>query len=473
MERGWRLRFVRGGEWFAPALATVVTPLLVLPLVVGGYQDASDFAAAAVVVTAAVEVLAALLLYLHWRLTGGRASWLVLALVAVAVQSLALAGSIVAHPKVVESHPVRLLLSQVLLAAILLAVALLARHHRLRVDPLLAGTVLGGVVVVTRYVLVNYTAPAHLSPTAVNALTAVVLVVDVAIVVAVFTLAVAPRWVRVRLTIALTLLGVGHVAAYPAPRGVVESSVAIFATLLGATTLLTLALALLRSSWSDNRAALETLRSKLEEAEAGARVEQARLHELRATISGLGAASRLLHHESSVSPTHRRKLESMVDAEMGRLQRLLTDGATGPVAPVDIDATIEPIVLRHRTRGYPIRWSPGGDRAIARSDQVAEVVNVLLENAIQHAGGAGASVETRRVDHVIEVVVSDTGPGVSSAVRSRIFEWGARGQGSHGQGIGLNVAQQLIQDLGGYLRLIDSEAPGATFVLGLPAEERS
>jgi signal transduction histidine kinase len=54
-------------------------------------------------------------------------------------------------------------------------------------------------------------------------------------------------------------------------------------------------------------------------------------------------------------------------------------------------------------------------------------------------------------------------------VRERLFEWGARGPGSRGQGIGLNVAWSLAESQGGYLHLRDTSGPGATFVVGLPA----
>ena len=111
------------------------------------------------------------------------------------------------------------------------------------------------------------------------------------------------------------------------------------------------------------------------------------------------------------------------------------------------------------------------ERVLADGDNVAEVVNQLLENAFQHAAGAEARIYTRRIDGIIEVAVADSGPGVDRSVRPRMFEWGGRSTASSGSGIGLNVARQLTVKLGGYLRLVDSPALGATFVLGLPAEE--
>jgi signal transduction histidine kinase len=128
---------------------------------------------------------------------------------------------------------------------------------------------------------------------------------------------------------------------------------------------------------------------------------------------------------------------------------------------------------RHKLRGFRVHWIPSGERVLAQGDHVAEVVNVLLENAFHHAAGAGARVHTRRIDGVIEIAVADSGPVIDRSARPRIFEWGERSNGSSGSGIGLNVAKQLTVELEGYLRLVDSPASGATFVPGLPAEERS
>jgi signal transduction histidine kinase len=248
--------------------------------------------------------------------------------------------------------------------------------------------------------------------------------------------------------------------------------VTVLTNILGVTILLALAIALLRVSILGDREALRSARTKLEQVEADVRVDAAHLHEIRATIAGLTSASMLIHQADNVSDDRRHTIETMVDSEMGRLQRLLHAEHPTEHVPVDIDAVIQPVLLRHQLRGFPVHWIPSGERVLAHGDHVAEVVNVLLENAFQHAAGAGARVHTRRIDGVIEIAVADSGPGIDRSVRPRIFEWGERSNGSSGSGIGLNVAKQLTVELGGYLRLVDSPASGATFVLGLPAEER-
>lgn len=456
------------------AFVAVAAPVVAVPLLTPEVGQATQIAGVSGVVTYVVVLFADLLIYLHWRMTGGPAGWLVLVLTALAIQSLALAGFVAADPVTSQSHPTRVLFVQIGLAIGVLALVPRAARIELRVDPILAGAGVGVAVIVLRYLLVANTGPVHLSMSSLHALTALVLALDLVIAVAVFRLTVGPAWVRARLAVAMALLSIGHAAAYPVPDGVLLSVVTVVANVLGGSVLLALAIQLVRVSWLDNKAALDLLGHQLEQAEAGVRVERARLHELRATIAGLGTASRLVHHGSAVPSFRRSQIEDMIDSELERLQRLLNeDSGSGSPRPVDLDATIEPIVLRHRTRGYPIRWEPSGHWALARADDVAEVINVLLENAFQHAPGAAASIEMRRAGRVVEIAVSDTGPGISRALLPRIFEWGEGDQTAGGSGIGLNVAQQLSSDLGGYLRLAETRATGSTFVLGLPAKDPS
>jgi signal transduction histidine kinase len=75
----------------------------------------------------------------------------------------------------------------------------------------------------------------------------------------------------------------------------------------------------------------------------------------------------------------------------------------------------------------------------------------------------------------VDIVVSDTGPGVGPADAERIFEPFTRGSRTGevpGSGLGLAIARGLARSSGGELRLAPPEdGGGATFVLTLPATE--
>ena len=222
----------------------------------------------------------------------------------------------------------------------------------------------------------------------------------------------------------------------------------------------------------------DRLQLRVDELEAGLRRDRARIHEINSTIAGLASATRLLHEDHTIGDGRRLLLQEMVHAELGRLQRLLNEpsarpddaGRTTPVE-VDLDATISNLVLAHEARGNRVSWLPSGARVAGEPDEVAEVLNILLDNAAKH-GRSDTFVTVEAVADAIEVAVADDGPGVSPEVRSHLFEWGARGPRSSGQGIGLHIAQDLTRRHGGHLSLRDDAARGATFVARFPRARR-
>ena len=83
----------------------------------------------------------------------------------------------------------------------------------------------------------------------------------------------------------------------------------------------------------------------------------------------------------------------------------------------------------------------------------------LVENAGQHAEKR-VTMDLRALD-LIEIAVSDDGPGVPPYLRESIFEPGASTQGS--SGLGLGIARRVARSLGG-----DVVLHGDEFVLRLP-----
>ena len=76
---------------------------------------------------------------------------------------------------------------------------------------------------------------------------------------------------------------------------------------------------------------------------------------------------------------------------------------------MDLDAAIWPLVEAHRARGHDVEWVPNGLLAAGRTDDISEVVNILLNNAAAHAPGH-REIEVRRVEGSAEIAVSDSGP---------------------------------------------------------------
>lgn len=101
-------------------------------------------------------------------------------------------------------------------------------------------------------------------------------------------------------------------------------------------------------------------------------------------------------------------------------------------------------------------------------DLVREAVSNLIDNAIKFTPEGGTvRVEVGMADGSARLAVSDTGPGVPTQDRTRIFRRFARGAGAEnapGHGLGLSIAK-TIAELHGFQLTVEDNNPGARFVM--------
>ena len=197
-----------------------------------------------------------------------------------------------------------------------------------------------------------------------------------------------------------------------------------------------------------------------------------RMHELRSTLAGLVTGSALLDNPE-VSPEIRHRLLCSVRRELDRMDRLLSGQAVVPT-DIDLDDALTLILDLQRLKGRQVECRSNGDVVHARFDALAEVLNILMDNAATHGGTDASLVEVvRRDDETVDITVSDFGRGIPVDERAQVFEWGRRGSDSPGEGIGLHLARRLMTEDGGSLHLADRPGTGSSFVISLPAARRS
>jgi hypothetical protein len=69
-----------------------------------------------------------------------------------------------------------------------------------------------------------------------------------------------------------------------------------------------------------------------------------------------------------------------------------------------------------------------------------------------------------------EIVVSDTGPGITDDMRERLFlPWFSTRH--RGTGLGLSIVAKIVQDHGGSIRAENNVPAGARFIIELPLAE--
>jgi two-component system OmpR family sensor kinase/two-component system sensor histidine kinase BaeS len=104
--------------------------------------------------------------------------------------------------------------------------------------------------------------------------------------------------------------------------------------------------------------------------------------------------------------------------------------------------------------------------------RIREVLVNLVSNAVHHTPERGAvRLEAEASPGWITVRVADTGSGVSPEDLPRIFDRFYRGATSHGSGLGLTIARDLVVAHGGAIRAESELGRGTIMTVTLPVGE--
>jgi len=208
-------------------------------------------------------------------------------------------------------------------------------------------------------------------------------------------------------------------------------------------------------------------------------------HELRTPIFSLAGFVELLQDEDLDDETRREFLETMSE-QVARLQKLsvdLLDLSRLDAGSIDLQA--EPVDLSELTRSVLHEFTPAladhgtdlevrlaeeGLEAVCDPERVAQIVRILLDNALRHTPeGTHVSVRTARRNGAAGLTVADDGPGLPRDSRTKVFERFYTGDATRGAGLGLAIARELAERMDGRLR-VTAASRGTTFTLELPTD---
>lgn len=111
--------------------------------------------------------------------------------------------------------------------------------------------------------------------------------------------------------------------------------------------------------------------------------------------------------------------------------------------------------------------------AWCRSDalRIRQIAENLLGNALKFTKQGHVSLTAALTGGNLTIKVADTGPGMSEAEQTRVFEAFARlprSQGVEGVGLGLSITREIVALLGGEISVDSTPGKGSTFTVTLP-----
>jgi signal transduction histidine kinase len=205
-------------------------------------------------------------------------------------------------------------------------------------------------------------------------------------------------------------------------------------------------------------------------------------HELRTPLTTIRGNLTLLRRDPPLPLEEQADIVGDLSEESERLTRLVHDlltlaradaGRALALEPVDVGEVIRDICRQARilapARSILCETGDGG-LAAANADALKQVLLILVDNAIKYADGP-IQVTLGAGDAEVGICVTDEGPGIPPAMKTRLFDRFHRGDVSRstpGFGLGLAIARSLVEAQHGRIAVESDVGQGSTFTVWLP-----
>ncbi len=236
--------------------------------------------------------------------------------------------------------------------------------------------------------------------------------------------------------------------------------------------------------------AFNTLTERLSSLEkARSRLLANLVHELGRPLGALLSAIQALASGAVERPEDRQELLDGMQAEVGRLRRILDDltslydRSLGPLEldrrPTDLGEWLAQAFVpwREAAQEKGVAWTVEIHGTLPQvaidADRLGQALGNLASNAVKFTPRGGAVRIVAGVeDGRVRISVHDSGPGIAPEEGERIFAPFYRGISGQrfpqGMGLGLSIARDLVQAHGGSLEVDSPTGRGTTFTISLP-----
>jgi signal transduction histidine kinase len=162
-----------------------------------------------------------------------------------------------------------------------------------------------------------------------------------------------------------------------------------------------------------------------------------------------------------------------MDSMVGVTLQFARDEATTEIRrPTDIAALVQSIVDDMADAGLPVKMESVEPIVYeCRPDALKRAIRNLLDNAVKYGNAASAAIQT--TPKTIDIIIDDEGPGIPEQELSRVFDpfyrlEESRSRETGGVGLGLAIAQSIVQAQRGELVLSNRATGGLRAQISLP-----
>ena len=232
----------------------------------------------------------------------------------------------------------------------------------------------------------------------------------------------------------------------------------------------------------------------LRDVTAQARLERARRdlianasHEFKTPLFSLAGSLELID-EGELSPEEQSEFLQIMRQQVDRLRIMAVsmldlsrvEAGSFELSPEDVDlvvvgcSVLDEFQAQAQTKEVALSIEGAeGETAWCDEQRLVQVLRALIDNAIKYSpSGSSVRLTSRLEEKEAVVVVADDGPGITRSELPHVFERFHRGRDERattaGAGLGLSIARELTEMMGGSITAESPPDGGARFTVRLP-----
>jgi len=213
-------------------------------------------------------------------------------------------------------------------------------------------------------------------------------------------------------------------------------------------------------------------------------------HELKTPLTSVQGFAQAILDGTADTPEARRQAAGVIYDEAGRMHRMVLDlldlarldAGTADLQRTSVNLTAllrnvaEKFTPQARAASVAIRVeAPEGLVLTGDGDRLSQVFTNLVDNALKYTPASGTiSLQAGPTPLGVRVDVSDTGAGIPPEALAHIFDRfyqadpSRQGGQKHGAGLGLTIANEIVQAHGGTISVRSAPGRGSIFSVQLP-----
>ena len=210
-------------------------------------------------------------------------------------------------------------------------------------------------------------------------------------------------------------------------------------------------------------------------------------HELRTPLTSIrGFSQTLLASWDKIDDENKKKFIKIIEEQSNRLIHLVENvlsvskmtASIEVLKKVDVNEVIKRIIpmftLQYKTRKFVQKLNSNLPPARLDEDKFQQILTNLIDNAAKYStDGKTVTISTELVENFVEIKITDEGVGIKKEDFDKVFKKFSRLENhltstTQGNGLGLYITKQLVENMGGQISFTSEINKGTTFRVLMP-----